>query len=285
MIVEFNGGLGNQMFQYAIYKRMCLEYPNLNVLVDLTKYKESSLEIESVFENIKLDRCTIEESARLGKTYRYLPNRIRNRFLISGEIYGLNIITEKNIHRKTIKDNTYFKGYWQSETFFSNITNELRADFIFNVNDETNIEMMNKIVSCNAVSLHVRRGDYLSNSNPNYFINLSVTKYYENAIKYIKKRIESPVFFVFSDDIDWCRKNFVGEEFVFVDANNGYNNWKDMYLMGGCKANIIANSSFSWWGAYLSNNNIIIAPNYIGKRFEKDHPDYYPDGWIRVPIQ
>ena len=127
--------------------------------------------------------------------------------------------------------------------------------------NEPNTQIFEKIEKTNTVSIHIRRGDYLKDKQRNNICNV---EYYKLAIEKIKTYIEHPSFFVFSDDINWCKENFQNEEFNFIDWNTGNNSFIDMQLMSNCKHNIIANSSFSWWAAWLNinSNKIIIGPMY-----------------------
>lgn len=147
------------------------------------------------------------------------------------------------------KDSYYF-GYWTSYKYFEDIMQDIRRDFTFiPVLDVANQKLSNMIQSCNSVSLHIRRGDYLLEKNTMYR-GICTEGYYENAIKYVQANVDNPFFFVFSNDIEWCRKNVRVDNVVFVDINHGVDSYKDMQLMSICKHNIIANSTFSLWGDF-----------------------------------
>ena len=131
------------------------------------------------------------------------------------------------------------------------------------------------------ISIHVRRDDYLSSKYVSGFGGICTIEYYNKAVERIKEEVIDPVFYIFSDDINWCRENLKLEQGVFIDWNTGKESWQDMFLMSQCKHNIIANSSFSWWGAWLNSNSekIVIAPR-IWWNGLKD--DVVPDSWIRI---
>ena len=153
-------------------------------------------------------------------------------------------------------------------------------DFRFRPLDEYNAQIAELIASCSSVSIHVRRGDtvpYKVNENEV----VDGRKYYEKAVALITDKVENPTFFVFSDGIDWCKNVFTGNNFNFIDHNKSSDSYKDMQLMSLCKHNIIANSSFSWWGAWLNGNNqkIVIAPQVPLSEYSYDK---IPDSWVKI---
>ena len=146
-----------------------------------------------------------------------------------------------------------------------------------------NADIAEKISQVNAVSLHVRRGDYISDKK-NAFIGVCTLDYYKTAIEKIKTQVDNPVFFVYSDDINWVKNNLVIDKTaVFVNHNRGQESYNDMHLMSLCKHNIIANSSFSWWGAWLntSPDKIVIAPKQWFANMQ-DTSDLLPDNWLKM---
>lgn len=161
-------------------------------------------------------------------------------------------------------DSVFYDGYWQNEDYFKQVRNRVLEVFQFpDIQNPLNRQLAEKIVSVNSVSCHVRRGDYLKNMN----MCMCTPEYYERAINKIKQLTAPKLFCIFSDDIEWCKQQIgplcQGVEVVYVDWNKGENSYRDMQLMSLCKHNIIANSSFSWWGAWLNPNpkQIVISPN------------------------
>lgn len=145
--------------------------------------------------------------------------------------------------------------------------------------------MIDIIKSCNAVSLHIRRGDYISNATTNTIHGTCNLDYYKRAVEYIKKNSVSPIFFIFSDDIDWVKDNLhLNEKHYYIDWNNADTNYEDMRLMSLCKHNVIANSSFSWWGAWLNNNpkKIVIAPQKWFNDSKLNTFDVIPEKRIKI---
>ena len=186
-----------------------------------------------------------------------------------------------------LKRDIILKGYFQSEKYFKEIETLIRSDFQFVDYGHSNEfkDMMKNIENVNSVGLHIRRGDYL---NSNIHTDLSCTDYYLNSVKYIRQHVDSPHFYIFSDDIDWCINNFHISDSSYVDLNESRENpILDMKLMSSCKHNIIANSSFSWWAAWLNNfeDKIIIAPNKwlkVHKRNLAIKKDIVPKEWVRI---
>jgi hypothetical protein len=167
--------------------------------------------------------------------------------------------------------------------YFKNIETIIKNDFIFNQNIiDKNKDLVSKIESCNSISLHVRRGDYVQNKITNQFHGLCSLKYYNNAIHYIEMKIKNIEIFVFSDDISWCKENLkYNLPIHFMDTNDAHS---DLYLMTKCKHNIIANSSFSWWGAWLNTNKekIVIAPKQWFADQSVITQDIIPAQWIKL---
>ena len=178
----------------------------------------------------------------------------------------------------------YLNGYWQSEKYFADIRDDLLKKFVFPESKNIkNREVLGDITRDESVSIHIRRGDYL-NSQENYdlFGGVCSLEYYKRGIEYFRQHYKEAVFYVFSDDIDWARNNLKAAEFVFVDWNNGKEDYYDMYLMSQCKHNIIANSSFSWWGAWLNSNRDkqVVSPSRWFNKYQSK--DTICEGWLRM---
>ena len=179
----------------------------------------------------------------------------------------------------------YLMGYWQSERYFQDISDIIRADFSFKLPlNEKNAEIAENISQVNAVSLHIRRGDYIQNPVTHAVYESCGFDYYSSAIQFIANTIEQPYFFIFSDDIAWVKENFVIPfACQYITNNQNMESYNDMRLMSLCQHHIIANSSFSWWGAWLNSkpNKIMIAPK---KWFadDKNTSDLLPESWIKL---
>lgn len=271
-IIPVRGGLGNQMFFYAF--SLYLKSNNINPLLVWHEYiftkQHNGVELFKVFE-IPIDNYTKFNISLLLKINRsFLPHIIKR---IIGRIFRCKYIfiykykqfspysyDDIFIIRKYKK--SYVEGFWQNYKYFTSIRNTLLETFRFRFPEDFSQNIyLNRIKSSISISIHIRRGDYL---DPR-FSDLNVIRtneYYFCAINYIEGKIDKPLFFIFSDDIPWAKKNFLGDKFLFVEGNINNTSHLDIYLMSQCKHNIIANSTFSWWGAWLNNNpnKIVTAP-------------------------
>src|SRR3989344_4984067 len=159
----------------------------------------------------------------------------------------------------------------------------IRKDFTFGATIvERNKKLASEISGTNSVSVHIRRGDYVTNANTNQFHGLCSLDYYNKAVSFISSKQNEMELFVFSDDIEWCKENLKYDFPIhFVETNDAHS---DMYLMSLCKHNIIANSSFSWWGAWLNDNfqKIVVAPSQWIADASVNTQDLIPKGWIKI---
>jgi hypothetical protein len=262
-IIKFLGGLGNQMFQYAFYKSLTAH--GKTTYADVSAFKDyklhNGLEIERIFD-IKLKKANPFFSKLLKPHQGSRFYRKLKRILFLKKSYREET-TEFcfNPSLFNLRGHHYFWGYWQHEDYFKNISIEIRKDFTFKQPlNVTNQNALREIQSGNSIGIHVRRGDYVNDPLLGGLCNLD---YYTSAIKTCNIRIQDPKFYVFSDDINWCRENLstLGTMY-FIDWNKGNESFVDMQLMSNCKHQIIANSSFSWWAAWLNENpdKVVIAP-------------------------
>lgn len=276
--VAIDGGLGNQMFQNAF--AYCLKlrgYGDVR-LVLTSKLSEhlSGFELERLF-GIKYDK-------KMSYIYNCPINRITRRIFsfIFKRFNGKHYNYQEEVFDESIG---FFYGTWQVAKYYENYKNEL-----IKLYDFPRSRMSNATKECanmlggggNYVSVHIRRGDYL---NSNFYKILGCCTsldYYKSAISYIEEKVDNPIFVFFSDDMNWVKENIKVKNAVYVDFNTGYDSWQDMYLMSRCKHNITANSSFSWWGAWLNTNEnkIVISPKYWIADLKND--DVTPETWIRL---
>jgi len=266
IIINLTGGLGNQMFQYALGKYLAV---NNNVELKF-HFTRSLFNTKRPFELDIFDTKVNFASDNDLKKFGIVKNKILNRILyLLDERFGFQInnkiITERmpytfNLSVPSLKDNIYLQGFWADERYFNKIKNILQKDFTFSKKlDMRNIKILNIIKRTNSISIHVRRTDFITKTSNNFI----GVEYYKNSINKILKSVKCPTFFIFSDDIKWCKKNFeTSFPTFFISHNTGKNSYKDMQLMSNCKHNIIANSTFSWWGSWLNNNvnKILIKP-------------------------
>jgi hypothetical protein len=290
IIVYLKGGLGNQMFQYALARRLA-EGHNTQLKMDVSAYDyDGPLEYYLGRFNIRENFASPHEVAGLtgvkqtplgrrlyGLLHRH-PKRPRSFVRWNRSVFNPRIL-------KT-PDDSYVEGYFCSERYFAAIENIIRREFSFrNPPAGRNAELAAKITSCDSVGVHVRRGDYVTDAKTNLTHGTCGEGYYRRCVEYIRQNTAGPRFFVFSDEPKWCRENLgFPEPATFVDCNGPENPCEDLRLMSLCRHNIIANSTFSWWAAWLNANEgkIILAP---GKWFAaKAHniDDILPAGWVRM---
>ena len=184
-----------------------------------------------------------------------------------------------------IQGEAYLDGYWGSEKYFKDIEDIICEEFTVKyAPDKKNQTLINQILNCESVSLHIRRGDYVNDASANKLFGTCSMEYYDSAIKEISRNIENPHFFIFSDDLEWMQKNMkLSFPTTYVNINGADKDYEDLRLMSYCKHFIIPNSTFGWWGAWLSDNKnkIIIAPKrWYNSMIEPK--EFLPKNWIRL---
>lgn len=293
-VVYLQGGLGNQMFQYAFFLLVKSKLPNTwcNSTLICNGNQHNGLELESLFGIGTIVTQGINQLV-LKIVYKILINRyFVGRHIIRKllSICGLNIITDTipSIYMPDIikikNGGTHYFGYWQTENYFIHNRQKILEIFRF---DEKKLsthskELSEKICNQSSVSIHIRRGDYLAEHNKRLYGGICTKDYYAKAIKMIQEKVQDANFYVFSDDVEWVKNNMLIPNCTYVDWNKGKDSWQDMFLMSKCKHNIIANSTFSWWGAWLNENpdKIVICPSRFININQKS--DIIPYGWNRI---
>lgn len=268
IIVKLSGGLGNQLFQYSFGRYLSLKH-NTELKLDL-KLNSKASDFTTRSLGLSKYNCdfTLVESNEI-KRHKFFEtgnlSRIERKINQVFPFFNKRYVVEKPfdiLNKNLLINDCYYDGYWQSEYYFKSIRNIIINDLQFNFNlNESNKLLVVGISNSMSVSLHIRRSDYLSVSSNAKIFSICTLKYYQDAMNYFNLKFEKPIFYIFSDDIAWVEENFVGENFVIVDVNQD-DPHLDMYLMSQCKHNIIANSSFSWWGAWLNSNKskMVVAP-------------------------
>lgn len=290
-IVQIIGGLGNQMWQYAMLVALRNHFPDEEIFYNASFFNgyklHNGFELERVF-NITAKQASMKN---IRKVYHHFISH--NLFLRIYTHYFPALKTEvreieSEPFRKEIFEQIgdfYYNGYWADHRYFDDFRDDLLAEFSLKKPiDNKNGKFLKEFENAYVCSLHIRRGDFLKYSE---YCGICDLDYYQRAINIIKNKTEKPIrFLVFSNDLDWCRENllnsFGNNEVVYVDWNKGNESYKDMILMSRCNANIIANSSFSWWAAYLNKvpDRIIISPT---KFKNKDVGFKIPlDDWICI---
>lgn len=289
VIIKIAGGLGNQMFQYALAR--ALENKGRKVLLDCSGYKVQS-QTDTV-RNYELDRFSIKIAKASQKEIASYFNR-RQRFLyylgrlIKKDLSKIIIEKEHHYQDKIAEcDNKYLIGYWQSEHYFKTIRKELLEDFSFeDLRLSQNNEVLRKQLFSaeNSVAVHIRGGDYTAAGNVPIYGNICTKEYYQKAFAYIEKNIGQVLYYIFTNDFTLAQQILPmnNKNIKIIDWNAEEDGWIDMYLMSICKHNIIANSSFSWWAAWLNQNpeKVVIAPSKWQNG--SDIEDIVPREWVRV---
>ena len=287
-VIIISNGLGNQLSQFAFFlnkKRLGKSTAFLPFC-----YDHNGFELEYIF-GIGGSRCLRSKVLylifRLMITERFGPlGSLLKKMLLQ---LGVRIVNEnfdysfKEKYLNPSKGLTFYYGGWHCPYYFIDVDLDIKRILKFPVpTDLLNLEYEFNIKNSNSVSLHVRRGDYLSDSNKNLFGDICTDAYFVNAISYIEKHVVKPHFFVFSNDLDWAKQNIRAKNITFISGNSGFQSWKDMYLMSLCRHNIIANSTFSWWGAWLNQNHdcIIVCPDRFTAT--ETETEVYPRSWVRI---
>ena len=290
IIVKLIGGLGNQLFQYSLGRSLA-QKKNVQLKLDISGFQEYKLHAYGLSHfNVKETFAMNEEIAKFQK-YKRIPGK--KSFLYNKLIANKNkYFQERQFHFDKgvfdVSDNCYLVGDWQTEKYFKNIEDIIRKEITVKTPQTgKDAEIAKKTEEVNSVSIHIRRGDYANDLTTKDYFGIFGPEYYQKAMKIIAEKVKNPHLFVFSDDHDWVKKNIVlPYPTTYVDHNNADKNYEDLRLMSGCKHFIIANSSFSWWGAWLSQNpnKLVVGPkkwfNNVKKSVKTD--DIMPDDWIKI---
>lgn len=270
VIVRLIGRMGNQLFQYAVGRQLALRN-KMPLKIDMSA-NEPTVENKLTYFNIDAPLATEEEVKRMVSKYeshsfysrayrkierKLLPRHKRKYFKEKGYYeYDADLIK--------ITSSVLLEGFWQHHQYFEKLHPRLwdeltlRDEYIFEH------KIFQEIVQAgSSISIHIRRGDYVSDPNNLNWFGVMPISYYQNAISYMDQHVKNPVYFVFSDDLDWAERNLsIKAPVVFVDIDGGKKDYLELYAMSKCRHNIIANSSFSWWAAFLNKNEDkkIIAP-------------------------
>ncbi len=285
--IKLQWWLGNQMFQYAIAYRLSRDFDE-PIILD-SYYLESRYMFASwTFRHYELWVFSLSRNSisLLASFSRFIHPEIfwRLRLLYHRKKY---IKDRWGRYIENFPRNAYLDWWFSSYLYFEKYENEIRH--IFQVTTPITFENQKvldtiKLIPQKSVSIHIRRGDYVTLAGANKWHWVCSIDYYEKAIAYIREKIDNPVFFIFSDDIAWCRENIQLPEWVtayYID-HNGSAGHEDLRLMYSCDHHIIANSSFSWWWAYLGKNpeRIVVAPKKWLQTDTFNPTDLIPPTWI-----
>ena len=284
-VFQFMGGLGNQLFQYAAARALSLKR-GIPFKIDFDDpYKFVKRELNLAAFNLDVSLASKKEISKCKPKYRY-EKRL---WMLFGKDPANKLWREKKDYTYdpeffSMPDGAYVSGFWQTEKYFLDIEDTLRKDLSFREQPTgKNAEWMEKIKGCHAVSVHIRRGDVITVAKTNKLYGTITNDYYRDAIQKMIEFNKDSVFFFFSDDMEWVKENIkTSYPSYYIDGNDDAHNYEDLRLMSSCNNHIIANSSFSWWGAWLNpdKNKKVIGPvNWMSTR-DISETDHIPASWI-----
>ena len=281
IVVKLAGGLGNQMFQYALGRINSIKYDK-KLLLDLSFLLDRNQGDNFTYRNYDLDifKLNVETIKETQPNESFIPISEPGHHPLNLQFLNLYdyVPTNKNI---------YISGYFQKHEYVKDMKSNLLSDFqLVEELDEKAQKLQSSIVSTNSVCVNIRRADYVTNKNMTAFHGVYGKKYVDDGMSIINKKVKSPTVFVFSDDMEWCKDNltfdcphtFVGHEYK-GNKFGGY-----LYLMTQCKHFIIPNSSFGWWAAWLSSNSdkIVITPQKWFQDPNMVTEGLKPSSWISI---
>jgi hypothetical protein len=295
IVIKLQGGLGNQMFQYA-FARTLADTRQEPLLIDNSFYEQEIPGVDTREIELQLfPAIRLQTAGRWLASSFYQYSRWDNRLRKYLGVKKRTLVREANFRYdptyQAMPGHLLLDGLFQSEKYFSQRSELIAETFRFLpfAADDVNSGILRQIQSSLSVSVHVRRGDYVKFATTNAFHGTCTPDYYVRGIRRIKDRFPDARFFFFSDDPDWVRTNLAADEpeGVIVSGNSGKDSWKDLCLMSHCKHHIIANSSFSWWGAWLNRKEgkTVIAPEKWFRTTDPfyDTTDLLPAGWVKLP--
>lgn len=290
ILARLQGGLGNQLFQYAAGRRLAHVRGaklrlDVSALDDPRLRKPRRYELEAL--NVATEVAGADDLARVRREPKGLVERVRERLAGGGN--GFRVVREAHFHFDPavldLPDDVYLDGYWQSARYFADVADRIRREVTPKAPlTGRNAELAKEIEGCHAVSVHVRRGDYLTDPAVLAMHGVCGPEYYEMALAHVGERVAEPVFFVFGDDADWARRSVRAPgRMVIVDHNGPEHPAEDLRLMALCRHHVIANSTFSWWGAWLNPrpDKIVVAPERWFGSDRWDTRDLIPAEWVR----
>ncbi|MFC1659816.1 alpha-1,2-fucosyltransferase [Pseudomonadota bacterium] len=299
-VMNIIGGLGNQMFQYAYIKSLSKRIGR-DFLLDFSSFdfyklhkpiiKSLNIENKIASKEVLIDYKTQEIKSKCPKLFRKIL-RIKKFKIISSKFKTF----KEQENAPAVFDKAFFSlseagyiiGYFQSEKYFKNIRRELLKDFLPKNGFSEKFKQFQKQIKnkkFSPISLHIRRGDYVSNSITKKVYGHCPLSYYEKAVKILQKSVKNPKLFIFSDDLKWVKENLkINLPMIFVNCATPSTPYEDIWLMASCDHNIIANSSFSWWGAWLNENpkKIVIAPKKWFAKKDLKYKDIYCRNWKKI---
>jgi Glycosyl transferase family 11. len=281
--LKIKGGLGNQLFQYAVVRNLAIKN-NVGINIDYSYYNQAGPDTSRQYL-LDLFKVKVTDNHSANSFYEkiHLLHKVLRKMGFKTRLYAKKYYFENGIGFDSrileLKDHIWLTGFFQSYKYFSDIADILREEFKLRAAFPVN----SNITETESVFIHIRRGDYVSNKAASRFFACCALDYYEKAIKLMKEKLTDPKFFIFSDDISWVKNNLKLDGAVYV-SDGKLQDFEELALMSQCHHAIIANSSFSWWGAWLINNpsKIVIAPSkwFVSKKISTK--DLIPEDWVRI---
>lgn len=278
IVSKIQGGLGNQMFQYAMGRQLSIN-TNKTFYLDISYFKKKYADRRFLLETLNISGKRLDN--KLISKMIFLASNILT--VIAPPFYIVKVFKDYRFFKQESHfDNywiSYYDGYWQSYKYFENIRSQLLGEFTLKEISSSYNKCLQKI-STNSVSIHIRRSDYITDSRYG-FLGL---EYYKKAIEFINSQIADPIFYIFTDDPEWCKNKFQqNDNFVFLSGLN-LQDVEELILMSKCANQIIANSTFSWWAAWLNTNDkkIVIRPRFPFNDMSLLYCDHYPEQWIAI---
>lgn len=282
--VYIGGGLANKMFEYAF--SLAIKKKGLKVVYDThtfkTEFQHDQVLLTDIFNNITMEEGSDSYMAagKNSKTYRLLKRLLPQYVIETDNKYNDKVFEQ-------LQNNCYVESSWQDERYFIDVQDEVRKAFIFpTLDDERNKRIASEIQQSNSVAIHIRKGDGYGSWN--IFNNTCPKSYYVQALIYMRKHVDNPRFFVFTDSPEVVKEYLDINDYILINWNPtaGKKNYLDMQLMSQAKHNIIANSTYSWWGAWLNENpnKIVIAPRYwFNPKCKYSNENHIiPKSWIKL---
>lgn len=288
IIIKLQGGLGNQLFQYAAGRALSIKN-NTALFFDLSLLQLDEPGITKRHFALSVFTIDVSLANKIDVTRISHPG-IARKLLQKLKLIGKNIYTEPHFNYDpaflNLKGDIIVNGYMQSEKYFKHVKPALQSDLVIKapLSEKTNLHFEH-IKKTNSVSIHIRRGDFVNDPNTKNVHGNCDIAYYQKAINLIASKVDDISLFVFSDDVAWTKEHLsTPYPIVFADHTNEVNAYEDLYLMSHCKHNIIANSSFSWWGAWLNlnPNKIVVAPRKWFNQSTANTNDLIPEEWIKI---
>jgi hypothetical protein len=292
IIVKIMDGLGNQMFQYALAK--VFQWRGADVRIDTSLYHKKQIHMGYELDRIfctDIPEASPSEISRLAGPIHTPHFKLLKRLLRRPNLKSTHVLEHQRSPdlRRFMPEifelrDAYLEGYWQSERYFAGFRQQIQELFAFDPVQlgSVNLDLAEQMKGCQSVSIHFRLGDYSIEKKNRKYGGIATDDYYQKAIARIRAKLESPRFFVFSNNIERVKQTFNLDDCVFVSHNTGESSYMDLFLMASCHNNIIANSSFSWWGAYLNRNpdKIVLAPARWNNK--RESPDIWCQDWIKI---